>query len=103
MSLTELVYAMQRQAEENLRMEKELLQRIATLSSFEISEAASELYAPEKHTYSYDMYLYKLNELNKALEERVPPQAALELIENGLDMNTIITLKNIGRKGKYNE
>jgi len=84
MALTELVKALRQQAIEQRHRESELLRNIAALSDVETAEAAAELYAAEKHVYSFDGYLYQLEKLRTLMVEGVPAETALELVNSCL-------------------
>lgn len=90
MSLTSLVYAMRQQANEHRRRESELLNAITILADSETAEAAADIYAAEKHAYSFEGYLYQLDKLRKVLAAGVPPQTALEAVDSCLDTILII-------------
>ena len=60
MALTELVNALRQQAIKQREREGELLNNIAYLAGLETAEAAADIYAAEKHAYSFDGYLYQL-------------------------------------------
>lgn len=90
MSLTSLVYAMRQQAIEQRRRESELLNAITIFADSETAEAAADIYAAEKHAYSFEGYLYQLDKLRKVLEAGVPPQTALEAVDSCLDTTLII-------------
>lgn len=104
MSLTELVKALRQQATENHSKENELLQSIAALSDYETAEAAADLYTPEKHAYSFDGYLHQLGKLKKVLAAGIPPETALEAIDNCVDAEAIIEYyREVGQTIKYDE
>lgn len=90
MALTELVNAMRQQAIRQRQRENELLESIAALSDYETAEAAADIYAAEKHAYSFDGYLYQLDKLRAVLAAGVPPETALEAVDSCLDANKII-------------
>lgn len=91
MALTELVNAMRQQVIKSRQQEKELLKRIASLSDYETSEAAADLYAAEKHFYSFEGYLYQLTKLVEVLTAGVPSELALQLVDSCLDTRVIIS------------
>lgn len=90
MALTELVNAMRQQANERRQRESELLHSIAELSDCETAEAAADIYAAEKHAYSFEGYLYQLDKLRGVLAAGVPPKMALEAVDSCLDTRLII-------------
>ena len=70
--------------------EGELLNDIAYLADLETAEAAADIYAAEKHAYSFDGYLYQLEKLKTVLAAGVPPETALEAVDSCVDADTII-------------
>lgn len=91
MALSELIEVMQQQVIAQRKKESELLASIAALSDYETAEAAADIYAAEKHAYSFDGYLYQLSRLKAVLAAGVPPEAALEAVDTCLDTNVIIS------------
>ena len=81
MALTELVNALRQQAIKQREREGELLNDIAYLADLETAEAAADIYAAEKHAYSFDGYLYQLEKLKTVLAAGVPPETALEAVD----------------------
>lgn len=100
MALTELVNTLRQQAIERKQQENELLERIAALSDYETSEAAAELYAAEKHYYSFDGYLYQLTKLREVLAAGVPAELALEAVDSCLDAQIIILAYGLTQGGE---
>lgn len=90
MALTELVNAMRQQALRQRQRESELLDQIAELSDYETAKAAADIYAAEKHAYSFDGYLYQLDKLRAVLEAGIPPEMAIEAVDTCLDAEKII-------------
>lgn len=90
MGLTELVNDIRQQAIAARYRESELLHGIAALSNYETAEAAADIYAPEKHAYSFDGYLYQLEKLKTVLTAGVPAETALECVDGCLDIQIII-------------
>lgn len=88
--LSELVKALQEQAIRQRQRENELLESIAALSDRETAEAAADIYAPEKHAYSFDGYIYQLEKLQTVLAAGVPPTDAIEAVDSCIDAATII-------------
>jgi hypothetical protein len=78
MALTELVNALRQQAIKQREREGELLNDIAYLADLETAEAAADIYAAEKHAYSFDGYLYQLEKLKTVLAAGVPPETIVE-------------------------
>lgn len=70
MALTELVNALRQQAIKQREREGELLNDIAYLADLETAEAAADIYAAEKHAYSFDGYLYQLEKLKNGISRR---------------------------------
>lgn len=70
MALTELVNALRQQAIKQRGREGELLNDIAYLADLETAEAAADIYAAEKHAYSFDGYLYQLEKLKNGISRR---------------------------------
>ena len=90
MALSELVAALRQQAMTQRKRESKLLKSIATLSDYETAEAAADIYASEKHAYSFDAYLYQLEKLQAVLAAGVPAEIALEAVDSCIDTQTII-------------
>lgn len=90
MSLTGLVNAMRQQAIEQRQRESELLNTITILADCETAEAAADIYAAEKHIYSFEGYLYQLDKLREVLAAGVPPETALKAVDSCLDTRLII-------------
>ena len=90
MALSELVAALQQQAMMQREREGELLNNIAYLAGLETAEAAADIYASEKHAYSFDGYLYQLEKLQTVLAAGVPAEIALEAVDSCIDARTII-------------
>lgn len=90
MALTELVAALTQQITRQQEKERELLESIAKLSDYETAEAAADIYAAEKHAYSFDGYLHQLEKLQTVLAAGVPAEAALEAVDSCADASTII-------------
>lgn len=90
MALSELVAALQQQAMMQREKESELLASIAALSDYETAEAAADIYAAEKHAYSFDGYLYQLEKLKTVLAAGVPSEIALEAVDSCADADAII-------------
>lgn len=90
MSLTSLVYELQQQAIKQRNRESDLLHSIAALSDYETAEAAADIYAAEKHAYSFDGYLYQLDKLREVLAAGVPPEMAIEAVDSCLGTELII-------------
>lgn len=99
MALTELVNAMRQQAIKQRQRESELLESIAALSDYETAEAAADIYAAEKHAYSYDGYLYQLDKLRAVIAAGVPPETAIEAVDSCLDIEIIISAYRMARAG----
>lgn len=99
MALTELVNALRRQAIEQRERERELLHSIAALSDYETAEAAADIYAAEKHAYSFDGYLYQLDKLRAVLAAGVPPEMAIEAVDSCLDTEIIISAYRMAQAG----
>ena len=91
MALSELVTALQQQAMMQREKESELLKSIAALSDYETAESAADIYAAEKHAYSFDGYLYQLEKLQTVLAAGVPAELALEAVDSCADAATIIS------------
>lgn len=70
MALTELVNALRQQAIKQREREGELLNDIAYLADLETAEAAADIYAAEKHAYSFDGYLYQLEKIKNGISRR---------------------------------
>lgn len=90
MALTELVNALLQQAIKQREREGELLNNIAYLAGLETAEAAADIYAAEKHAYSFDGYLYQLEKLKTVLAAGVPSEIALEAVDSCADADAII-------------
>lgn len=90
MKLSGLACALQQQAIKQREKENELLSGIAALSDYETAEAAADIYATEKHAYSFDGYLYQLSKLKMVLAAGMPTDMALEAVDTCLDAETII-------------
>ena len=90
MALTELVNALRQQAIKQREREGELLNNIAYLAGLETAEAAADIYAAEKHAYSFDGYLYQLEKLKTVLAAGVPSEIALEAVDSCADADAII-------------
>ena len=99
MALTELVNALRQQAIEQQERESELLYSIAALSDYETAEAAADIYAAEKHAYSFDGYLYQLDKLRAVLVAGVPPEMAIEAVYSCLDAEIIINAYRMAQAG----
>lgn len=99
MSLTSLINAMRQQAREQREREHELLQSIAALSDYEAAEAAADIYAAEKHAYSFDGYLCQLDKLRVVLAAGVPPEMAIEAVDSCLDAKLIINAYRMAQAG----
>lgn len=99
MSLTSLVYELQQQAIKQRNRESELLHSIATLADYETAEAAADIYAAEKHAYSFDGYLYQLDKLRAVLAAGVPPEMAIEAVDSCLDAEIIINAYRMAQEG----
>lgn len=99
MALTELVNALRQQAIEQRERERELLHSIAALSDYETAEAAADIYAAEKHAYSFDGYLYQLDKLRAVLEAGVPSEMAIEAVDSCLDAEIIINAYRMAQAG----
>lgn len=61
-----------------------------TLAGLETAEAAADIYAAEKHAYSFDGYLYQLEKLKTVLAAGVPSEIALEAVDSCADADAII-------------
>ena len=94
MTLSELVDALRQQAMKQREKESELLADIEALSDYETAEAAADIYAPEKHAYTFDGYLYQLKKLKTVLAAGVPAEKAIELVDSCVDADTIIKFYN---------
>lgn len=94
MALSELVDALRQQAMKQREKESELLADIEALSDYETAEAAADIYAPEKHAYTFDGYLYRLEKLKTVLAAGVPAEKAIELVDSCADADTIIKFYN---------
>ena len=88
--LNGILQAIQKQEARGREEERRLLADIAVLADYETAEAAAELYAAEKHAYSFDGYLYQLSKLKAVLDAGIPPDVALEAVDSCLDAETII-------------
>jgi regulator of protease activity HflC (stomatin/prohibitin superfamily) len=99
MALTELAEAIREQIIKQREKEKELLESIAALSDYETAVAAADIYAAEKHAYSFDGYLHQLSKLQKVLAGGVPADAALEAIDTCLDEDSIISAYRFSQAG----
>lgn len=99
MALTELVNALRRQAIEQRERERELLHSIAALSDYETAEAAADIYAAEKHAYSFEGYLYQLDKLRAVIAAGVPPETAIEAVDSCLDAEIIISAYRMAQAG----
>ena len=95
--LSELVTALRQQAEKQRQRESELLANIVALSDYETAEIAADIYAAEKHAYSFDGYLYQLEKLQTVLVAGVPKEIALEAVDSCLDAEIIIDFYRKGR------
>lgn len=100
MSLTELVKAIERQAISQRKHESELLHDIAAITNIETAEAAADIFAAEKHAYSFDGYLYQLTRLKEALLAGIPTEEAIEAVDSCIGIDVIIEMY---REGKRNE
>lgn len=96
--LSELVTALRQQAERQRQKESELLASIAALSDYETAEIAADIYAAEKHAYTFDGYLYQLEKLQTVLAAGVPKEIALEAVDSCLDAEIIIDFYRKGRE-----
>lgn len=85
-----ILKAIQKQEAKQRGEERRLLEDIAALADYETAKAAAELYAAEKHAYSFDGYLYQLSKLKAVLNAGIPPDVALEAVDSCLDAETII-------------
>jgi len=102
--LTELVKALRQQEIKQRYRESELLGNIAALSDAETAEAAAELYAAEKHAYSFDGYLYQLEKLQTVMAAGIPAETAMELVDSCLPTELILsTYTKWHRLGGCNE
>lgn len=88
--LSELVKVLQEQAIRQRQRENELLENIAALTDYETAEAAADIYAAEKHAYSFGGYIYQLEKLQTVLAAGVPAEIALEAADSCIDAQTII-------------
>lgn len=90
MALAELSEAVRQQVIQQREKENELLKNIAALSDYETAETAADIYAAEKHAYSFDGYLYQLLKLQEVLAAGIPADVAIEAVDTCLDADTII-------------
>ena len=88
--LSGILKAIQKREAKQRDNERRLLKDIAALSDYKTAEAAAELYAAEKHAYSFGGYLYQLSKLKAVLTAGIPPDIALEAVDSCLDAKTII-------------
>lgn len=97
MALTELTEEIREQIIKQREKEKELLESIAALSDYETAAAAADIYAVEKHAYTFDGYLNQLSKLQKVLAGGVPADVALEAIDTCLDEDSIISAYHLSQ------
>lgn len=90
MALSELAAAIRKQEIRQKEKEGKLLAGIAALSDYETAEAAADIFAPERHAYSFDGYLYQLLRLQTVLAAGIPADVAIEAVDTCLDTNEII-------------
>ncbi len=91
MALMELVRKLHIRAEKQRREERKLLMEIEQLSDYKTAETAANIYAKNKHEYSFEGYLQQLLKLKTVLAAGVPANIALESVDGCLDAETIIT------------
>ena len=96
MALMELVRKLHTRAEKQREEERKLLMEIEKLSDYKTAEMAANIYAINKHEYSFDGYLQQLLKLKIVLAAGVPAEIALEEVDSCLDAETIIT-SNLSR------
>lgn len=99
MGLTETVNTLRQQLIRQKEQERELLHSIAVLSDYKTAEAVADMYAAEKHAYSFEGYLYQLDKLRVVLEAGVPPETAIEAVESCLDAEKIISAYKMTQVG----
>lgn len=90
MTLTELVVNLTQQRVMQRKREEILIKDITALSDYETAKAAVDIYAAEKHIYSFDGYLYQLEKLQTLLLNGVPAGEALEMVDSCIDIDEII-------------
>lgn len=90
MALLELVSAIRQKAIRQREEESKLLTEITAPSNYETAEAAADIYAAEKHAYSFDGYLSQLNKLRTVLAAGVPTDVAIEAVDSCLSAEIII-------------
>jgi hypothetical protein len=90
MALIDMAKTLKQQAVKQREKEQELLSNIATLSDYETAEAAADIYAAEKHAYSFDGYLSQLEKLQTLLAAGVPAETALRAVDSCANTKTII-------------
>jgi hypothetical protein len=90
-----ILNAIKLQAESKRYKERCLLEQIAEATDFQTATKAADIFAVEKNTYSFDVYLQKLQDLLTVSLAGVPPEMSIKAIEGGISANHIMNI--IGR------
>lgn len=96
MSLTELIEAMRKEVTQQQVEEREILDEIAAITSTEFTEQAAETLSSKKHAYGFEMYLELLSRLKRLLLAGIPTDYALDLVQTGQQVETILNLWRYG-------
>lgn len=90
MNITEYVKILAQKQIYMQEKEQEILQKIAAITTPEFAQQAAETLNPKKHPYSFDGYLSLLQILRTILHEGIPSDVALDVVQTGWDVETII-------------
>lgn len=89
-SIEELASAIGERMAKQRREERMLLKDIEILSDDVTAVAAADILSLEKHAYSFEGYLERLEELRRLLIADIPADTALQAIDCGIDASTVI-------------
>ena len=91
-SIEELASAIGERMAKQRREERMLLKDIEILSDDVTAVAAADILSSEKHAYSFEGYLGRLEELRRLLIANIPADTALQAIDCCIDAGTVIRM-----------
>lgn len=99
MSLLDLVKEMEREAIERRVKEKEMLQKIAFITSPQFAEQAADVLDYKKHSYSFGAYIVLLGRLCNLISAGIPNCLALDLVQTFEPEETLISAWKLANGG----
>lgn len=92
MSMETIIRQLEKEVLQQREDEQRILNEITAVASLEFAERAAGTLDPNKHLYGFEAYLILLDNLKVLLYAGMPENLALESVQCGYDVETILAI-----------